>query len=71
VLVVALTAAGCGEKTTPAAGAPGPLPARPRRSTNLAVKVPDAWNRWQDRDRDRRDHPPNEFPDTDGKTVIG
>ena len=73
VLVVALTAAGCGEKSDTGGGSTGTTAgAAPAVDEALAAKVPDAVK------SDGKivigtdsSYPPNEFLDTDGKTVIG
>ena len=73
VLVVALTAAGCGEKSDTGGGSTGTTAgAAPAVDKALAAKVPDAVK------SDGKivigtdsSYPPNEFLDTDGKTVIG
>ena len=73
VLVVALTAAGCGEKSDTGGGSTGTTAgAAPAVDEALAAKVPEAVK------SDGKivigtdsSYPPNEFLDTDGKTVIG
>jgi len=73
VLVVALVAAGCGEKSDSGGGSTGTTTAAaPAVDDALAAKVPDAIK------SDGKivigtdsSYPPNEFLDTDGKTVIG
>jgi polar amino acid transport system substrate-binding protein len=73
VLVVALVAAGCGEKSDTGGGSTGTTAgAAPAVDEALAAKVPDAVK------SDGKivigtdsSYPPNEFLDTDGKTVIG
>jgi polar amino acid transport system substrate-binding protein len=73
VLVVALTAAGCGEKSDTGGGSTGTTAgAAPAVDEALAAKVPDAIK------SDGKlligtdaTYAPNEFLDTDGKTVIG
>ena len=73
VLVVALTAAGCGEKSDTGGGSTGTTAgAAPAVDEALAAKVPDAVK------SDGKivigtdsSYPPNEFLDTDGKTVVG
>ena len=73
VLVVALVAAGCGEKSDTGGGSTGTTAAAaPSVDEALAAKVPDAIK------SDGKlvigtdsSYPPNEFLDTDGKTVIG
>ncbi|HEY6709341.1 MAG TPA: transporter substrate-binding domain-containing protein, partial [Actinomycetota bacterium] len=72
VLVVALTAAGCGEKSDSGGGSTGTTAAAPTVDEALAAKVPDAVK------SDGKivigtdaSYAPNEFLDTDGKTVIG
>jgi polar amino acid transport system substrate-binding protein len=71
VLVVALVAAGCGEKSD-SGGTTGTTTAAPTADEALAAKVPDAIK------SDGKivlgtdpTYAPNEFLDTDGKTVIG
>jgi polar amino acid transport system substrate-binding protein len=72
VLVVALVAAGCGEKSDTGGGSTATTAAAPAVDEALAAKVPDAIK------SDGKivigtdsSYPPNEFLDTDGKTVIG
>jgi polar amino acid transport system substrate-binding protein len=73
VLVVALVAAGCGEKSDTGAGSTGTTAgAAPAVDEALAAKVPDAVK------SDGKiligtdaTYAPNEFLDTDGKTVVG
>ena len=73
VLVVALVAAGCGEKSDTGGGSTGTTAAAaPAVDEALAAKVPDAIK------SDGKivigtdsSYPPNEFLDTDGKTVVG
>jgi len=73
VLVVALVAAGCGDKEDAGGGSTGTTAAAaPAVDEALAAKVPDAVK------SDGKivigtdsSYPPNEFLDTDGKTVIG
>ena len=73
VLVVALVAAGCGDKGDAGGGSTGTTAAAaPSVDEALAAKVPDAVK------SDGKlvigtdsSYPPNEFLDTDGKTVIG
>jgi polar amino acid transport system substrate-binding protein len=73
VLVVALVAAGCGEKSDTGGGSTGTTAAAaPSVDEALAAKVPDTVK------SDGKlvigtdsSYPPNEFLDTDGKTVIG
>jgi len=73
VLVVALVAAGCGDKGDAGGGSTGTTAAAaPAVDEALAAKVPDAVK------SDGKivigtdsSYPPNEFLDTDGKTVIG
>jgi polar amino acid transport system substrate-binding protein len=72
VLAVALVAAGCGEDGDTGAGSTGTTTATPAVDDALAAKVPDAIK------SDGKvligtdaSYAPNEFLDTDGKTVIG
>jgi polar amino acid transport system substrate-binding protein len=73
VLAVALVAAGCGEKSDTGGGSTGTTAAAaPSVDEALAAKVPDTVK------SDGKlvigtdsSYPPNEFLDTDGKTVIG
>ena len=73
VLVVALVAAGCGDKGDAGGGSTGTTTAAaPSVDEALAAKVPDAIK------SDGKivigtdsSYPPNEFLDTDGKTVVG
>ena len=73
VLAVALVAAGCGEKSDTGGGSTATTSAAaPSVDEALAAKVPDAVK------SDGKlvigtdsSYPPNEFLDTDGKTVIG
>jgi polar amino acid transport system substrate-binding protein len=73
VLAVALVAAGCGEKSDTGGGSTGTTAAAaPSVDEALAAKVPDSIK------SDGKlvigtdsSYPPNEFLDTDGKTVIG
>ena len=73
VLAVALVAAGCGEKSDTGGGSTGTTAAAaPSVDEALAAKVPDTIK------SDGKlvigtdsSYPPNEFLDTDGKTVIG
>jgi len=72
VLVVALVAAGCGDNGDTSGGSTGTTAAAPAVDDALAAKVPDAVK------SDGKlvigtdsSYPPNEFLDTDGKTVIG
>ena len=72
VLAVALVAAGCGEKSDSGGGSTGTTAAAPAVDEALAAKVPDAIK------SDGKivvgtdtTYSPNEFLDTDGKTVIG
>jgi polar amino acid transport system substrate-binding protein len=72
VLAVALVAAGCGEKSDTGGGSTGTTAAAPTVDEALAAKVPAAVK------SDGKvligtdaSYPPNEFLDTDGKTVIG
>ena len=72
VLAVALVAAGCGEKSDTGGGSTGTTAAAPTVDEALAAKVPAAVK------SDGKvligtdsSYPPNEFLDTDGKTVVG
>ena len=72
VLAVALVAAGCGEKSNTGGGGTGTTAAAPTVDEALAAKVPAAIK------SDGKvligtdaSYAPNEFLDTDGKTVIG
>jgi polar amino acid transport system substrate-binding protein len=72
VMVVALVAAGCGEDGDAGGGTTGTTAAAPAVDEALAAKVPDAIK------SDGKivigvdaSYAPNEFLDTDGKTVIG
>src|SRR5215217_532888 len=72
VLAVALVAAGCGEKSNTGGGSTGSTAAAPTVGEALAAKVPAAIK------SDGKvligtdaSYAPNEFLDTDGKTVIG
>jgi polar amino acid transport system substrate-binding protein len=72
VLAVALVAAGCGEKSDSGGGSTGTTAAAPAVDEALAAKVPDAIK------SDGKivvgtdtTYSPNEFLDTDGKTVVG
>jgi polar amino acid transport system substrate-binding protein len=72
VLAVALVAAGCGEKSDTGGGSTATTAAAPAVDDALAAKVPDAIK------SDGKvligtdaSYAPNEFLDTDGKTVIG
>ena len=72
VLAVALVAAGCGEKSDTGGGSTGTTAAAPAVDEALAAKVPAAIK------SDGKvligtdaSYAPNEFLDTDGKTVIG
>jgi polar amino acid transport system substrate-binding protein len=72
VLVVALTTAGCGEKSNTGGGSTGTTAAAPTVDEALAAKVPAAIK------SDGKvligtdaSYAPNEFLDTDGKTVVG
>ena len=72
VLAVTLVAAGCGEKSDTGGGSTETTAAAPAVDEALAAKVPDAIK------SDGKivigtdsSYPPNEFLDTDGKTVIG
>jgi polar amino acid transport system substrate-binding protein len=72
VLAVALVAAGCGEDGDTGGGSTGTTAAAPAADEALAAKVPDAIK------SDGKiligtdsSYAPNEFLDTDGKTVIG
>ena len=72
VMVVALVAAGCGEKSDSGGGSTGTTTAAPAVDEALAAKVPAAVK------SDGKilvgidsTYPPNEYLDTDGKTVIG
>jgi polar amino acid transport system substrate-binding protein len=72
VVAVALVAAGCGEDGATGGGSTGTTAAAPAADEALAAKVPDAIK------SDGKivigtdsSYPPNEFLDTDGKTVIG
>ena len=72
VLAVALVAAGCGEKSNTGGGSTGTTAAAPTVDEALAAKVPAAIK------SDGKvligtdaSYAPNEFLDTDGKTVIG
>jgi polar amino acid transport system substrate-binding protein len=72
VLAVALVAAGCGEKSDTGGGSTGTTAAAPAVDDALAAKVPAAIK------SDGKvligtdaSYAPNEFLDTDGKTVIG
>ena len=72
VLAVALVAAGCGEKSDSGGGSTGTTAAAPAVDEALAAKVPDVVK------SDGKilvginaEYAPNEFLDTDGKTVIG
>jgi polar amino acid transport system substrate-binding protein len=72
VLAIALVAAGCGNKSESGGGSTGTTTAAPAVDEALAAKVPDAIK------SDGKvligtdsSYAPNEFLDTDGKTVIG
>src|SRR5829696_9680658 len=72
VLAVALVAAGCGDNGDSGGGSTGTTAAAPTVDEALAAKVPDAIK------SDGKivigtdsSYPPNEFLDTDGKTVVG
>ena len=72
VMVVALVAAGCGDDGGDTGGGPETTTAAPAVDEALAAKVPDAVK------SDGKivigtdsSYPPNEFLDTDGKTVVG
>jgi polar amino acid transport system substrate-binding protein len=72
VLAVALVAAGCGEKSNTGGGSTGTTAAAPTVDEALAAKVPAAIK------SDGKvligtdaSYAPNEFLDTDGKTVVG
>jgi polar amino acid transport system substrate-binding protein len=72
VLAIALVAAGCGNKSETGGGSTGTTTAAPAVDEALAAKVPDAIK------SDGKvligtdsSYAPNEFLDTDGKTVIG
>jgi polar amino acid transport system substrate-binding protein len=72
VMVVALVAAGCGDNSDSGGGTTGTTAAAPTVDEALAAKVPDAIK------SDGKvligtdaSYAPNEFLDTDGKTVVG
>jgi polar amino acid transport system substrate-binding protein len=72
VLAVALVAAGCGEKSDTGGGSTGTTTAAPAVDEALAAKVPAAVkSNGKIVIGTDSSYPPNEFLDTDGKTVIG
>jgi polar amino acid transport system substrate-binding protein len=72
VLAVALVAAGCGEKSDTGGGSTGTTAAAPAVDEALAAKVPaEVKSDGKIVIGTDSSYPPNEFLDTDGKTVMG